>query len=398
VTTIQELTTPMRRETDLQKIAGRLEDLANSRFDIVADQSALSIDEDLSQVNISTGEATITETGVSDSEFNAEFTRTAWRQIAERLRIPVPYLDRLATDEDNRELASTSINWLATNDSRRALYRFLRDESGDLVLRSILSDRFQAFDNDLAIQALIEGLGTHDLGLGDCEVSGDVTPDRLRLRIHVPQIELLVPDLLGDYKMPFSMRDSNGIHDRPDAGETPPVLFAGVEIGNSETGHGTFFVSPRAVVGVCRNGLTRPIEFKRAHIGGTLAEGQIDWSSETRQNLYSLVASQVGDVMKQYLSVGYLETLADEMRAAKGVDIDSPAAAIEIVTDKFGLSETESRNVFDCFARGGDATVLGIGNAVTAAAQLVDDGDRQSEMESNFWNIVQAPEMFASAT
>ena len=86
------------------------------------------------------------------------------------------------------------------------------------------------------------------------------------------------------------------------------------------------------------------------------------------------------------------------MRAAKGVDIDSPAAAIEIVTDKFGLSETESRNVFDCFARGGDATVLGIGNAVTAAAQLVDDGDRQSEMESNFWNIVQAPEMFASAT
>jgi hypothetical protein len=53
--------------------------------------------------------------------------------------------------------------------------------------------------------------------------------------------------------------------------------------------------------------------------------------------------------------------------------------------------------VFDCFARGGDSTLLGVANAVTAAAQLVETSDRQTELEAAFWTVVGAPQAFAGA-
>lgn len=397
--TIDELATPVRHERDFTKLAGTIGSLRDARFDLVAPQAALSIDDHLDQFRIVTGEDTITESGVIEGDFTAEYTRTAWRQVAERLRIPVPYLDRLAGSEVNRELAAHSINWLAEADERSALYRFLRDDSGSLALRAVLSDRFSlGLDNEVALQALLTGLGDSGLvdpttgeGLADLPVDGDITPDRLRMRITVPSIELAVPDLLGDYRMPFSMREDRGIHDRPDGGEVPPVIVAGVEIANSETGHGRFTVRPRAEVLICRNGLTRAIEFGKNHIGAQLDEGGIDWSDDTRQSALTLISSQVADVMRSYLSVGYLEQVANEMREAKGMPIESPAKAVEIVTDRFGLSDSEATNVLDCFMRGGDTTVLGVGQAVTAAAQLVEDGDRQAEMEETFWQIVEQP-------
>lgn len=403
--TIEELTTPVRHERDMTRLVGTIDQLRQARFDVVADQSALSIADDLSSVSISTGEATLTETGVVESEFNAEYTRPAFRQVAERLRIPVPYLDRLAAEPANAELAAVSINWLAETDTRRALYRFLRADDGALVLRAVLSDRFSlGLDNEVAMQALLAGLGDSGIvdpatgeGIGDLQVDGDLTPDRLRMRIVVPTIELAVPDLLGDYRMPFSMREDRGVHARPEAGETPPVIRAGVEIANSETGKGRFIIRPRAEVLICRNGLTRPIEFGKNHIGAQLDEGNIDWSDATRQNALDLIASQVGDVFRTYLTTDYLERIAAEMRQAKEQQVESPAKAVEIVTDRFGLSDSESRNVLDCFMRGGDSTVLGVGQAMTAAAQLVDDGDRQAEIEETFWQIVETPGALVTA-
>jgi hypothetical protein len=89
--------------------------------------------------------------------------------------------------------------------------------------------------------------------------------------------------------------------------------------------------------------------------------------------------------------------MANEMRAAKGIEVASPAAAMLVVQERLGFTENETRDVLDCFMRGGDTTVLGLGQAVTAAAQLAADGDRQAEMEDAFWQIVNAPRVFAGA-
>lgn len=391
------ITDSLRHERNTETLAGKLRDLAAARFDLVAPQASLDVRYGLAAARVHLPEVVLTDTGVIEGPITGPMTRTVVRHLAERLRVPVAYLDRLTGDPDEaiQHLADHNINQLAAADTRRALYRFVTTDEGH-VLRAVLSDRYAMLDNELALRALLDGLNRNDLGLGDCDVEGDVSLDRMRLRIAVPGVELMVPDLLGDYRMPFSMRPDAGMHDAPAPGETPPVLWAGIEVTNSETGGGAFAVAPRAVIAICRNGLTRPVEFRRAHIGAAMQDGVIDWSDETRRISLDLISSQVADAVATFCSTSYLEALAGEMRAAKGVEV-APSQAVEVVSRMLELTEGETNDVFDCFARGGDSTVLGVANAVTAAAQLVESGDRQAELEAAFWTVVQHPQAFAGA-
>jgi hypothetical protein len=50
------------------------------------------------------------------------------------------------------------------------------------------------------------------------------------------------------------------------------------------------------------------------------------------------------------------------------------------------------------FVKSGDSSVLGLAQAFTAAAQGVEDGDRQSEMEQSFFAFVGSPALFTGAT
>ena len=206
----------LRAEGDLTRIAGRLSDVASSRMDVVGPQSALYCKDAPGRLFIDLGTPQITDSGVTESVIEAAYTRTAWRQVAERLHIPLPYLDRIVAMENpiGPMLACTTINDLARIDERQAMYRFVRTTDG-YVLRAVLSDKYRAIDNDTALQAIIGGLGENGLGLGDCEVTGDVTLDRLRLRIAVPAIALAVPDLLGNYRMPYSLRPGRGCTPSP---------------------------------------------------------------------------------------------------------------------------------------------------------------------------------------
>ena len=384
----------LRAEADLSRIAGRLSDIAASRFDLVANQSSLYC-KGTDRLVVDLGTPQITANGVTESFISARYTRTAWRQVADRLRIPLQYLDRLTQMEHavGPMLACQSISDLSLADERRALYRFVETHEG-FVLRAVLSDKYRAIDNDMALQAIIGGLSDHNLNLGDCEVTGDVTMDRLRLRITVPAVSVAATALLDGYRMPFSLRPGNPIHARPDADEVPPMLWAGVEITNSETGQGAFSIAPRAVISVCRNGLTRAVDFRRAHLGVTLEEGTIEWSEETRTNALTLISSQVRDAIATYISPEYLQNTAEEMRAATQHAVQDTPGAVDTVQVHLGLSEAERNTVFELFAACGDRTVLGLANAVTAAAQLSEDGDRQSEMERAFWDIVGAPAAF----
>jgi hypothetical protein len=396
--TIAELTKTHRHDDDLTNIIGTVRSVAESRFDLVAAQSALSVVSGTAWIVDPTGEPQLSEFGVSEPTLTAQYTRSAERNIANRLGIPIKYLDRLnaSTDADLRDLADHNVNQLAASDDRTALYRLLRADDG-LLLRAVLSDRYQAFDNDLALRALLGGLQGANLGLDDCRVEGDYNDSRFRLRVTVPSVEHNIADVLKDYRMPFSMREDRRPHDRPEPGERPPVLHAGFEIGNDEGGGGSFYVKERAEIAVCRNGLTREVTFKKAHIGASLGAGEVEWSDDTRKNVYALLESQVKDVLVQCLTTDRLKGIADEMRVASGLEVASPTNAIEAVVKKFGLTEEERNDVFDCFTRGGEQTVLGVANAMTAAAQLSDDGERQGELETAFWRIVDAPGAYANA-
>ena len=100
------------------------------------------------------------------------------------------------------------------------------------------------------------------------------------------------------------------------------------------------------------------------------------------------------DAVATYISPRYLEATLVELEAAKAVDVVNTPSAVAVVQERLGLTESERDSVFELFAAGGDRTVLGLGQAVTAAAQLAEDGDRQSDLEAQFWTIVGSPRQF----
>lgn len=383
--TFTELQTPLRHESDLTQIAGRVQDIVNSRLDIVAPQSSLNMGKVMEHAEVSVPEPMLLNSGVV-TELTGAFTRTALQQVADRLRIPLSYVDRLMDMEQmgGRLLAAHSIRQLAEMDGRHALYRWLNTSEG-LVLRAVLSDRFQLIDHDAALQALMQGMAGNDLALDDCEVEGDVTMDRLRLRIAIPAIEVHAPDLLTYYRSPFDSRPGSEL----------PVVWAGIEVANSETGHGAYALNPRLVVQKCRNGMVGSVNYRRAHVGASLESGTINWSDETRDNALSLITSQTTDAVREFTSTGFVEREVNRMREANGHVVESPSEAIEVTQDRFGLTEAESRSVLDMFARGGLSTVFGVAQAMTAAAQTCEDGDRQAEIEQFAAQVIERPALVA---
>jgi uncharacterized protein YoaH (UPF0181 family) len=374
----------MRNETDRGVIVGRLRDVADMSHDIVGPAKALRILPS-QDGGFRMDQPIITPSGVWD-EILVSLTRTAYRQAADRLSIPVKYLDQLVADEQGH-LASYNFNRRAEHVGGTTLFRLLNLPDG-WRLRAVLSDSYQAIDNLDLMAATASGMEAADVGLDLADVAADWTDDRFRLRIAVPQINLLVPELLADYRSPFA---APGTH--------LPVLWAGLEVSNSETGNGAVTLTPRAVVQICKNGLTRNADVVRAvHLGSRLDAGVVRWSHETRRKAVELIQSKVTDAVRQFCSVEYLELLAREMRAAKDHQVTNVSATFEKVRMDLGFSEAEIESALTCFMRGGDTSVLGVGQAVTAAAQLVDDGDRQSEMEHAFWQIVGRPAAYASVS
>ena len=400
--------THLRHETDRQSIRGRLTEVRDSAIDFVAPPTALRFGETVRFFD----PAGITEEGVG-RDVDIDLTRNAFRQVAERLDVPLKYADLL--DEQQPELLRTNLNDRAGHkESTPGLFRFLRKVDGPWLLRAVLSDTYKRVDNYDVFTAVATGLSEASVPLGDCEVEVDWTDDRFRMRIMVPQIEVAAPELLGGYRAPRVADHHAGILDRwartdPGFGgwgngttrqgnRVGDVIWAGLEVSNSETGNGSTSIAPRATILACLNGMTRKADLVRSiHLGARLDQGVIAWSQDTMRKQLELVKAQVRDAASQFCSTEYLQKVVDELRAAKGVEITgSIPATFELVQTRLGFSEAETEAAMDAFTRSGDMTVFGLGQAFTAAAQTVPDGDRQSEMETIFWDLVNEPAVYAN--
>jgi len=70
------------------------------------------------------------------------------------------------------------------------------------------------------------------------------------------------------------------------------------------------------------------------------------------------------------------------MKAAHDDKIENnPQKVIEIVREKFSLTEKEGDGVLACLARGGNMSRLGLSQALTRFSQEIGDYDRASEFE-----------------
>jgi hypothetical protein len=293
-------------------------------------------------------------------------------------------------------LATGDLQILHEGDPRAFLLRLFRGDDGQAgVARALLSDKYGlSMDNYDTLIAVTQGI--RDAGVQPTILVSDLSERRIRVRFEFPELYQEAPGLLPEgYKSPFdggvvrragsrdleALRAQFGPHhifSQKDA----PIAYAGIDFDNSETGGGAYNLNP--VVGLvrCTNGwvITRH-GIRKIHRGAVLSEGVVRPSLETIRLAGQLVSSETKDSVAQWLTPGYLAGLVSELEEVAGTPIASPTEVVPAVCVSLGFTPEEAKNVLDFFIISGQPTAGGVGNAITAYVQTVDDVDRAFELE-----------------
>jgi hypothetical protein len=357
------------RHSDLGALAAALQDQRTRSIDVVAPARSLTVQG--GSFVLSGLDPVITADGVTSSNGLYTPTSVGDEGVADKLTIPVHYLRRLRGKPD---LYDANVNgWLAVDD-RKFLLRLLRGDGETEtagVLRAFLSDSYKTIDNFDVLLATLQGM--KDAGVDNPTIQADLTDRRMYVRVTVPQIKAYAPDLLKGYRSPFTGQ----------RGDECPNVFAGFVITNSETGNGSFSITPRLEIEVCNNGMTFAADAARkVHLGGRLDAGVVKVSETTQRANLALVTSQTTDAVRTFLDVDYVTAKVRELEKAAGIPVADPQAVIATVGKKLGFTGEQQKEILSHFILGGQMTAGGIMQAVTSAAQLQSDGDGQWDMES----------------
>ena len=178
--------------------------------------------------------------------------------------------------------------------------------------------------------------------------------------------------LLRDYVSPFTGA----------RGADNPLVFAGFVLSNSETGHGSFSITPRLIAQVCSNGytITRTRCGRSTSAAGSDA-GVVQWSAGTQQAAIELITRQAADATATFLTGDYLRRSLDDIEQRAGVPVRDVPATIKYVAAQCRFTDEQQTTILDHFIGGADRTAGGILQAVTSAAQVQDDADVAYEME-----------------
>lgn len=300
-------------------------------------------------------------------------------QLTSILDIPVRYIKKLR--DEHVDLLDTNLNELSEltgQGGKKVLIRLLwgTDENfpgSTGVVRAILSDKYRVYDNLDTVLSVLSGM--HEAGLGPEAIDRvDLSDNRLYIHVSAAGIEVVAREMMKGYRSPFI--------DRP--GEELPLVRAGIAFSNSEVGSGAFKITPEAIFLRCMNGWTIEADkFRKVHLSGSkLEEGLIDWSDETRANANALVRSQVKDAVGTFLSKDYLESVVAELTKDATVELKQPEETIKLIAKELIYTRAEADAILSMFVKGGQMTSGGIGQAVTAASQEIEDVDRSHDFSA----------------
>ncbi|GAA1042120.1 hypothetical protein GCM10009566_42160 [Streptomyces murinus] len=361
------------RNADASDLVRILEDGQRRKLDVIASASALRMHE--GNVHVDGVESQLTASGVTVVDGIYRPTVVADEGISDKLRIPLSYLRRMRAE--NVPLLDENVNaWLREGPERRFLLRAFRSENGpgmpgEGVARALLSDSYKLMDNLDMLLAALDGVekSGHPTRITGC----DLTDRRMYVRVESEAVAIQARNLLRGYRSPFDGR----------SGDELPMISAGFVITNSEVGAGAYTITPRAVIQVCRNGLTQTKDVMRAvHLGGKQDEGVVNWSGQTQRKTLELITSKTTDAVRTFLSREYVEAKVYEMEAAAGKTLDEPTKTIEHVTKSLSIGNETKDRILSHFIRGGQMTAGGVMQAVTSTAQTLTDADQAAALEA----------------
>lgn len=297
-----------------------------------------------------TGGATALLIEAPDGSKRFTATESCRRQLADRLKIPFAYFERMRTDQP--ELLDRNVNTWLHKEPEQRLIRTL-----DGRARAFLSDRYRRLDNYDLLEHVLPIL--RELPGARFE-SMELTETRMYVKVVTPRIEFEIQP--GD------------------------VVQAGVVISNSEIGHGSLSVQPLVYRLVCRNGLIAPDRaMRKAHVG-RLQEASTEEITIFRDDTLAAEDKafylKVRDVVQAAVSRASFEQTAVKMRSTLGIKLTGdPVKAVEVLATRYLLNEQERSGVLRSLIAESDLSGYGLVNAVTGYAQEVDNYDRATELE-----------------
>lgn len=290
----------------------------------------------------------------------------AQRQIASRLQIPFAYHERMR--KEIPELLDRNVNDWFKHSPEQRMIRIL-----DGNVRAFLSNRYRRLDNLELCAAVIPVIREMP---GAVIESCEVTDSNLYLKVVNRKLKAEVD--VGD------------------------VVEAGFVISNSEVGLGSLKVEPLIYRLVCRNGLIcKDHAQKRYHVGRQV-EGGDDayelYSDETLKQDDKAFFMKVQDTVRCAVDEAKFNLIVSRMRDAKKIPLEhDPVKSVEVLADRFSLTQNERGDVLRQLFMGGDLTRYGLLNAVTAASKLA-DYDRATELERIGGEILALPVQDRSKT
>lgn len=358
-----------RRKAELADLVQVLREQHDARLDVVAPARDLrAVDGGLEVTGL--GEPVLTPDGVTPAAERFRVTATCDEGIADKLGIPIAYLRR--TRLEHPELYDANVNtWLADAPERRFLVRLLTGTSGRPgIARALLSDKYRITDNLDVLLSVLAGI--RESGLPVQVTQGDLSERRMYVKVRCEAVAVLAPALLVNYRSPFTGA----------RGAENPVVFAGFVVSNSETGHGSFSITPQLVVQICDNGMTITRDAMReVHLGGRLEHGVVRWRHDTHDAQLALVTKQARDAVATFLHEDYLRATVRGIEAEAGVRVDDVEATLEHVGKQLRFTAEQQATILNHFIDGGDRTAGGVLHAVTSAAQTLVDADEAYDLE-----------------
>lgn len=292
-------------------------------------------------------------------------------QTSDKLSIPKQYYDRML--RGNVKLLDANVNaWLPEAKENYLIRTFIDKDNQNGIARALLSDRFNIIDNYDIMLACLAAI--KDAGMKDQVVckDADITDTKLFMRFVNPHVEVQAPELLKSY----NIRTGKGYDGRP-------TIISGFVVSNSEVGGGAYNISPRAVIGMCDNGMIRRDDaYNKVHLGAQLESSKsVVWSEETRRRNMALIMSQCQDAIRVFLSPNYLEKWIAELTAAGTQELQFPQHVIANTAKLLSLTQEEEDGILSSFMKGGQTTGFGVAQAITHFAQEVTP-ERQFDLES----------------
>jgi hypothetical protein len=425
MTDMQLASTDTLRNATLNDLVDLLRAQANTAFDVVVNAQALAYEGGLLHLSGGTidtaKELTVDdivnpkadETKTADMTFR--LTQNCEGQIAEKLGISRKYMGRMrddavaelarqqADDSGGRPFEAATLldhnvnHWLERDPDRKFLLRAFHDpdradEPG--VARAFLSDSFGILDHLDMLTAALGGIKESgvDVTIDRC----DLTERNMRVQISAPNVQALAPLWLKGYRSPFDEDGQGGPLQRVTNRARPPrdhsgdpIVYAGLDLRNSETGGGAWEIGPAVIVEWCTNGATMKADAIRAvHLGSKLDMGVVEWSGDTHRKNADLIFAKAKDAVRSFLSLPYLQGIVDRIESKCGAPVKEPTTVVKRISTKFGFNEDEQNSIFAAFTASGQVTAGGVMQAVTAAAQCVEDPDRAAEMQGMAFDVL----------